>query len=202
MEGHWNETKLRQWAPALLVPKILSTTVHYQEGILDAAVWKPNDSGEFTCSSAWETIRQKKTKTRLNTYIWHKNIPFKISFLLWRALRGKLPTNDKITNFGGEPANCSCCFNPGLDDIEHFFVTGHFANHIWKYFFEFMGISHIHIPLRNLLLKWWNINSKDEVHKIIIQSLPIFVCWNLCKNRRSAKYGGISPHSKSEVLDP
>ena len=30
--------------------------------------------------------------------LWHKNISFKSSFLLWRALRVKLPTNDKITN--------------------------------------------------------------------------------------------------------
>lgn len=115
----------------------LNTTVHYQEGRLDAAVWKLNDRGEFTCSSAWETIRPKKPKNRFNTCIWHKNIPFKISFLLRRALREKLPTNDKITSFGVEPSTCSCCISPGLDDIQHVFVTGHFANHVWKYFSAF-----------------------------------------------------------------
>lgn len=94
---------VRKHASTLLFPKILNTTIHYQEGTLDEAVWTLNDSGLFTCSSAWEIIRKKKTKTMTSTYIWYKHIPFKSSSLLWRALRGKLPTNDNLATFGVEP---------------------------------------------------------------------------------------------------
>ncbi|KAG5606159.1 hypothetical protein H5410_027651 [Solanum commersonii] len=34
-------------------------------------------------------IREKKTNTHFNNYTWHKSIPFKASFLLWRTLRGQ-----------------------------------------------------------------------------------------------------------------
>lgn len=60
VNGNWNELMVRQDAPPLLVPKILSTRFHYQEGVLDEAIWKPNDSGKFSRSSAKEIIRQKK----------------------------------------------------------------------------------------------------------------------------------------------
>lgn len=39
-------------------------------------------------------------KTKLNNYPWNKNIPFKCSFLLWRAFRGNMPTNEKLIKFG------------------------------------------------------------------------------------------------------
>ncbi|KAG5600549.1 hypothetical protein H5410_031919 [Solanum commersonii] len=29
-------------------------------------------NGEFSCSSAWNEIREKGTKTKINTYTWHK----------------------------------------------------------------------------------------------------------------------------------
>lgn len=36
----------------------------------------------------------------LSDYLtWHKNIPFKVCFILWRAFQVKLPTNEKITLF-------------------------------------------------------------------------------------------------------
>ncbi|WMV32823.1 hypothetical protein MTR67_026208 [Solanum verrucosum] len=91
--GTWNETMVRQWVPPLLVPKILSFPIHYQEQIPDEAIWKLTVDGLFSCSSAWEITRQKGTKSIINKGIWHRHLPFKISFLAWRALRNKLPTN-------------------------------------------------------------------------------------------------------------
>ncbi|WMV32834.1 hypothetical protein MTR67_026219 [Solanum verrucosum] len=107
--GHWYETVLRQEAPLHLITNILSYKFHYQPGMLDEAVWKPTGSGDFSCATAWQICRQKKDSNNINSDIWHKYVPFKISFLVWRALRYKLPTNEKITTFGSSPVNCSCC---------------------------------------------------------------------------------------------
>ncbi|KAH0702355.1 hypothetical protein KY285_016633 [Solanum tuberosum] len=120
--GTWNETMVRQWVPPLLVPKILSFPIHYQEQIPDEAIWKLTVDGLFSCSSAWEITRHKGTKSIINKGIWHRHLPFKISFLAWRALRNKLPTNEKITSFGKEAARCSCCYRTGEDNIDHIFL--------------------------------------------------------------------------------
>ncbi|WMV30173.1 hypothetical protein MTR67_023558 [Solanum verrucosum] len=147
--GTWNETLIRQEVPPLLIPKILRCRIHYQAGVEDTTVWKPNENGVFSCSSAWNICRKKKDSNTLNKLIWHTQIPFKISFILWRALSSKLPTNEKITTFGAAPASCSCCNRPGNDEINHIFVNGNFANYIWKYFFAPCGIQHDQIYLRH-----------------------------------------------------
>ena len=51
-------------------------------------------------------LEKKRAKNHLNSLLSHKNIPFISSFLLWRDLRCKIPTNDKLTNFGIEPSTC------------------------------------------------------------------------------------------------
>ncbi|XP_055821479.1 uncharacterized protein LOC129890016 [Solanum dulcamara] len=128
--GKWNEEKIRKQAPQHMIHTILNTEIMYQQNTLDQAQWKLQSHGNFTCKSAWENVRKKKNKTLTDRMTWHTNIPFKASFLLWKALRHKLPTNDKLISFGRETAECSCCYRPGLDNINHSFVSGSFAKHI------------------------------------------------------------------------
>ncbi|WMV45631.1 hypothetical protein MTR67_039016 [Solanum verrucosum] len=111
--------------------------------IPDEAIWKLTVDGLFSCSSAWEIIRHKGPKSIINKGIWHRHLPFKISFLAWRALRNKLPTNEKITSFGKEAARCSCCYRTGEDNIDHIFVSGHFANNIWSFFSAAAGKENV-----------------------------------------------------------
>ncbi|WMV30207.1 hypothetical protein MTR67_023592 [Solanum verrucosum] len=111
-DGQWNMTKVIQTAPPSQVHNILSTQLHLQHGQPDLAVWTLNTNGLFSVSFVWNSIREKKEKTKINTYSWQKNIPFKCSILLWRAIRGKLPTNEKLSRFGIEPSECHCCHSP------------------------------------------------------------------------------------------
>lgn len=119
----------------------------------------------------------------INTHTWHKNIPFKDSFLLWRAFRSKLPANERIANFGSEPVKCSCCRIQGWDDIDHILTSSPFSHYIWTSFSSLIGMTHRHFPFKNLLMNWWGLESKNEVHKFLIHALPIFICWNLWKSR-------------------
>ncbi|KAH0645238.1 hypothetical protein KY284_033122 [Solanum tuberosum] len=78
----------------------------------------------------------------------------------------------------------------GWDDIEHIFLQGHFAGHIWKFFAGSMGLQLQQHSLHNQLLCWSGVTGKNTAHTMIIHILPIVICWNLWKNRCSAKYGG------------
>ncbi|KAK6780036.1 hypothetical protein RDI58_022220 [Solanum bulbocastanum] len=188
MNGQWNYDKLRQQAPPCQLANILATDLHYQQDTPDQAIWNLNNDGQFTCSSAWNVIRDKRNKSKFNSFIWHKNIPFKASFLLWRALRGKLPTNEKLTKFGNEPTKCFCCNRSGMDTIEHIFNNGHFATYVWKSYSETAGITTDHSSLPQLIRQWWSTKPKNEAHRMLIQATPIFICWNLWKNRCASKW--------------
>ncbi|KAH0775105.1 hypothetical protein KY290_012242 [Solanum tuberosum] len=141
VNGKWNERKLRQQVSPLLIPSILNTNFQFVQGVKDIAVWRLTEAGEFTCKSALEMCRKKKANAILNSQIWHRHIPFKMSFLLWRAIRYKLPTNESLVNFGVEPVKCYCCLQQGWDGVEHIFLQGHFAGHIWKFFAGNMGLQ-------------------------------------------------------------
>ncbi|XP_055824484.1 uncharacterized protein LOC129893019 [Solanum dulcamara] len=188
--GQWNTDLLIQQAPPQLVSTILDIHINYQPLQQDQPCWTLNNNGEFSCSSAWNILRDKRPKTRINSNTWHQFIPFKCSFLVWRALRGKLPTNEKITSFGHSPSQCHCCYRPGLDTIDHIFVAGAFAKSTWSMFADSVGISKEYTPLRNLLMRWWTTKCRNEAHRLLLQALPIFICWNLWKNRCASKYGG------------
>ncbi|WMV13572.1 hypothetical protein MTR67_006957 [Solanum verrucosum] len=190
VNGQWTESKLRQQVPPLLIPFILDSKFQFVQRITDTAVWKTTESGKFTCTSAWDICRSKKDTNVLNSHIWHKYIPFKMSFLLWRAIRLKKPTNEMLPNFGVEPVRCYCCIKKGWDEVDHIFIQGHFAAHIWKYFVSSLGINCQQSSLINQLMCRRNIKGKNSAYTALLQTLPIVICWNLWKNRCSAKYGG------------
>ncbi|XP_049406447.1 uncharacterized protein LOC125870147 [Solanum stenotomum] len=169
---------------------IICKIISVPKGVADQPIWKLTDNGKFTCASAWENIITKRPKNKLYSYIWNRHIPFKVSFLLWRALRRKLPTNDKTTTFGVPPVKCSCCIKAGWDTIDHIFVTGHFAIHIWQYHSAILGVRHDKIPLNNLVTRWWTMEHTNEVQKLLYHTMPIIISWNLWKNSCSAKYVG------------
>ncbi|WMV13463.1 hypothetical protein MTR67_006848 [Solanum verrucosum] len=75
----------------------------------------------------------------------------------------------------------------GWDDVEQIFLQGHVAGHIWKSFAGSMGLQLHQNSLISQLLCWNGIAGKNTTHTMIIQTLPIVICWNLWKNRCSTK---------------
>ena len=64
---------------------------------------------------------------------------FQSLFLYWRALRGKLPTNESLLKFEKEEADCYCCYRHGKDDIDHILINGNFAKYVWRLLATRMG---------------------------------------------------------------
>lgn len=52
-----------------------------------------------------------------------------------------------------------------------------------------MGIQTENLPLRLLMMKWWMMKSHNYLHKLILDTLPISIYWNMLKNRCSIMYG-------------
>ncbi|XP_069143473.1 uncharacterized protein [Solanum lycopersicum] len=165
IDGKWNESLIRQHVPPLFIPNILQTVFKYNEGKEDTAIWLPDETGKFTVSSAWEVIRKKRSHDPINNIIWHKHIPFKISFFIWRAVKGKLPTNETLQSLGRDIVDCYCCYNKGKDDINHILLTSNFANYIWKKHASSVGAVHVNTNMRSQLLYWRNLQTNNEVGK-------------------------------------
>lgn len=94
--GRWNILKLNACDPSHKIPKILQVPIKYSPHTLDKPIWTLNPDGNFTCASAWGTIRKRIQVLFTNTMTWHKQLSFKLSFCLWIALRNKLPTDNRV----------------------------------------------------------------------------------------------------------
>lgn len=68
-----------------------------------------------------------------------------------------------------------------MDTNDHMFMPSNLANAIWQLFSNSLGIQHAFVALPNLLIKWFCIKPHNEVHKILLQAVPAFLCWQLWK---------------------
>ncbi|KAK6777572.1 hypothetical protein RDI58_024290 [Solanum bulbocastanum] len=75
----------------------------------DKTIWTANSKGVFKVSSAWKLLRSTHQSSWIDTMTWNKVIPFKMSFIGWRALRDKIPTDLRISRMGiAIPSKCVC----------------------------------------------------------------------------------------------
>lgn len=86
--------------------------------------------------------------------------------LLWRALKRKFLTDERLATFGKEASDCFCCHNRGTDTIEHIFVAGNLAKYIWSYFSASLRLEHETRPLRNLIMQWWLQKPKKQCSQV------------------------------------
>ena len=49
------------------------------------------------------------------------------------------------------------------------------------------------------LLLLWTSKTNNAAHKMLLHATPIFICWNLWKNRCAVKYGGKTTNISREI---
>lgn len=190
-EGEWDLNKLIQQFLAEKMAAILHNEIPVKRHLPDQAIQTLNAVRNFTCSSNFNEIREKRNKNQYQSQIWNKCVPFNISFLLSRILKSKLPTNDRLITLRIETVNCFCWRNRrGEDNINHIINSGPFARTVWTSFAGLVGIRCNHQSLPQLIANWWNTQSNNESHKLILQDTLILIYWNLWKSRCTQRYGG------------
>ncbi|XP_060211762.1 uncharacterized protein LOC132639326 [Lycium barbarum] len=118
----------------------------------DYAIWKNSEDGKYTNKSAWNIVRNHRTKNFNVSHIWHSSVPFKFSFICWRLYFGKLPFNDVKAKFGNQDdIECLCCSTLHIGTIQHVFVQGESAINLWEKIGAPLGIKHQNISIRRVL---------------------------------------------------
>ncbi|XP_075091582.1 uncharacterized protein LOC142171777 [Nicotiana tabacum] len=93
-EGAWMRDKLMGKVSESTVNTIQKIKINVDKR--DYPIWLLEKTGEFTCKSAWQNLRRKGCGTFTSSRIWHKQIPFKISFFMLRLLQARIPTDDVV----------------------------------------------------------------------------------------------------------
>lgn len=140
----------------------------------DKPYWKMKNNGEFQYASARKLFRENRQCDPLLKKIWHSQISFKMSFILWRVLKKKLPTDDVMQRFGQYiVSKCSCCAARNKEEsLEHVFCTGETARKIWQHFAGPLGILLSNWCIRATLVSWWKAKGRTRLQCLGTMGAP------------------------------
>ncbi|VFQ98987.1 unnamed protein product [Cuscuta campestris] len=118
-----------------------------------------------------------------------------MSFLAWRVLERRLPTDDVLARFGfALPSRCLCCSPPGRETITHIFYHGSMARRVWTYFTESARIRGTHHSLRSALSIWWAQRPRSRMLSFLFHRLPMIILWEIWTHYAACKYGDARPN--------
>lgn len=182
-EGAWMRDKLMGKVSESTVNTIQKIKINVDKR--DYPIWLLEKTGEFTCKSAWQNLRRKGCGTFTSSRIWHKQIPFKISFFMLRLLQARIPTDDVVNMV---TSRCSCCTKHEEESINHLFTCNEIARHVWNYFCNVCAVKFSQGHVRHVLMNWWIAKANNEVHSTLLQCVPSVVCWDIWKSRCAAMF--------------
>lgn len=138
-EGAWNIKLLELLVPTNMVQHIREIKIGNTQG-QSRAIWRLSTDGFFSCSTAFDLLRQRSGHHQMWKDTWIKHIPFKISFSMWRIWKKKTLVDEIIFRFGQRlDSKCSCCRQPQEETIEHVFNTSPKARAVWTFFSKALG---------------------------------------------------------------
>ncbi|XP_027156245.1 uncharacterized protein LOC113757028 [Coffea eugenioides] len=169
-----------------------------EEGREVEVFWMPTTSGKFSLQSAFGDVRQTRHKSMAFTYIWHPQIPWKVSFFMLRLFLRRLPLPDRLGKLGFQlPSKCFCCSSASVESIEHLFANGHIASVVWNYFGGLCGFRCPGSFLRPHIVGWWLRLHDSETRRLIDRILPSVLCWQIWKARNKAMFEGVQMQSSA-----
>lgn len=99
----------------------------------DELVWSGNDSGVLSLKEAYDLVHGRVLTENWPKFIWSKAIPPSKSFLLWRLLHHKVPTDDILWRKRCHIVSmCSLC-GCNYETSDHLFLYCSFAKRIWSW---------------------------------------------------------------------
>lgn len=200
IEGKWDIYRMGEVVPENLFVQLCGIDIG-ENDMKDYATWTDIHDGIFTSKSSWKVIRQSSTLQPVLNKLWHKSIPFKCSFLLWRLYMGKIPFNDVILRKFGirSESKCYCCRMPIVDFTNHSFIEGEIPCYIWEIYGAPLSIRHQKWSFKRILNMWGSVNSHIDVHKTFLQLTPIFICWEIWRQWTSCKYDSQKKFNKFKM---
>lgn len=84
---------------------------------------------------------------------WQKLVPFKMNFIVGRALSDRLLTDARLARMEiSIKTTCCYCRISTVESTYHLFCRGDFAQDVWKVIYGSFRIPFKDIPLRQLLI--------------------------------------------------
>ncbi|OIT22092.1 hypothetical protein A4A49_54076 [Nicotiana attenuata] len=86
------------------------------------------------------------------------------------------------------PSKCAYCLKPMNADGHHIFIDSNISKAVWKCFIVQFGIRDYDGDIRQHMMVWWLSEYQNPIHKLLLQTAPLVISWNIWKARNKSKY--------------
>ncbi|XP_070057377.1 uncharacterized protein [Nicotiana tomentosiformis] len=119
VDGEWQEENYDvEWTDA--IRNIINMEeVELLDGTPNKATWSTDSKGKFIITTAWDIWRNKKETVDTYSQIWHKDVPFKMAFITWRALTRRMPTDERLNSMERNTSNSTTEEMVDIQSKEH-----------------------------------------------------------------------------------
>ncbi|GAU20017.1 hypothetical protein TSUD_273520 [Trifolium subterraneum] len=180
----WEEEMLRECQALLL-------NFSFQVQSVDSWQWQPNLDTCYSVRGAYRLLTSQDSVTlgEVETLIWHKQVPLKVSICALRLLRNRLPTRDNLVSRGIISPKAHLCVS-GCGDIKSaqhlFFTCGTFGT-LWSAVRLWIGFSSVdHQNPYDHFLHFVGVLGDRRARRSFLQLIwlaCVWVLWNERNNR-------------------
>ena len=156
----------------------LLDSVHLSEHRADSRIWLSDNSGGFSCKSAFSALQHEDgfLEFRFYKFIWKSCVPIRVKFFAWSLSLEKINTSDVLQHKRPfqclSPNRCVMC-KLDSESIHHLFFQCHFARSLWVKVFNEFGL---HFEMLHNLLHLLQQGTKKRWKKSI-ETLWICAVW-------------------------
>lgn len=145
MDGSW------RWplANSQELIEIKSLLPLISSGREDRITWKSNNLEIFCLNMAWDILREKKSLVPWKNILWFKSCIQRHSIILRLAIKGRLNTKDKLSQFAIiNDAICSFC-EDSMESLDHLFFSCQVTRRLWDEILSWSGLEYEYASWRN-----------------------------------------------------
>lgn len=163
----------------------------------DHLIWNGTDSSSLTFKQAYLHLNPLQSVNPSAKLMWNSSIPPSKSFLAWRIMHNKLPTDENLRNCGCTIVSICCLYGKMDESTHHLFFTCQFASYLWDWFSNITGCG---IDLSSILsvLGLCNLNWSQQLRDVILAGV-LNIIWTVWSCRNSLRFDSKTVNVKSAI---
>ena len=120
--------------------------------------------------------------------VWHKSIPSKVSFLVWRLLRNRVPTKDNLLHHGILHSTDTACVGGcgTTETANHLFLHYNISSELWYQVWKWIHIFSVHAgELRHHFIQFTKMAGMPRTTHYYFKIIWFSTVWVIWKERNN-----------------
>lgn len=168
----------------LMLLQVYLTTIHLPstQTTNDSYVWLVDGVSldRYSANHTREAVRQGASTQPWSSNVWFKGAIPKHSFLMWLTHLDRLPTRDRLVNWGMNITTLCCLCNSHFEDMDHLFLRCEWSAELWSLCLIRLGYSGFGFHTWTAFSHWLSVGdgTAPTLLKRLVSHATIYSIWS------------------------